>query len=165
MTHDFGGRPSGRRSVIGPTLIGGGVAAALVFAVLAYGAVQAQVAKNVAKYQAWVTDGPACPLLTRATLAAQRAQPKDSFTFNGDSFAHASGAASCDQVKNHGGRGMGWVSACKFPSPEVLEVKTASADVLYGPGIYQPAIITVENEQPHCVLVPRDRAVAMMAQF
>jgi hypothetical protein len=165
MALDYGHQPARRLTGPRPSLMIGGVA----LAVLGMGAIIAvwagDRAAGVAKARQWLVEGQACPTLTPAALATQSEQPNKRFSFYEGQFARASGAASCDLVKDHGGRGLNIMQVCKFSSPDMLEIKTPKADVIYGPGLFQPVVVSLPGDQPHCVLIPHDRIQDMMSDL
>jgi hypothetical protein len=162
MTHDYGGR--GKRRV-DRILMAGGVVMLVVGGVFFVLNWRWDRAKAIALARAWTVAGPPCPSLTPAAAAKLENPPLIAFDDYDDHFARASGAVSCNMIKDDGGRGLEAMPVCKFNSPQTLEIKTAKADVAFGPGLYRGVIVTVRHGMPTCVVVPRERQADMMSEF
>jgi len=103
---------------------------------------------------AWLERGPACPRPARVQDA--RGDVKR-FSFVDVGFSHRSGDASCAAIADK--FGFHSIPACLFNSPEVLRVTTAKGVFTFGPRIYRPVTVTVENGLPRCVLNADYRSV------
>ena len=160
---DFGLRPGKRKAGPGPAMIIGMGVVVIVAAVLIGAVVMQGRQKEIRHAALWSVDGAPCPTLPASALPTLPNQPQTSFDYYDITFARAAGNVTCDQIKSNHGKGMRAVSACKFNSPEVLEVKTDKADVIYGPSIFHPVVIDVDQGQPSCTVIPVDRIKDMMA--
>ncbi len=161
MTQDFGFQRAKRKSPSKVLIIGLGIMALAAAAVMTAVVLQSRN-KAVAHAALWSTDGQPCPTMTAAALSARTPLPT-SFDYYDITFARDGGNVTCDQIKSDHGRGLRDVSACKFNAPNILEVKTDKADAIFGPGLFGPVVINVDQGQPSCVIIPRDRQAAMMA--
>jgi hypothetical protein len=111
---------------------------------------------NIADAKAYGPSGAPCPTVTRAQLAANGPGLRHSFDYGGMRLSHAFGDTDCAWIVDHGGAGMGRFPVCRFTSPGSLEVVVGKTDVLFAPGLGQPAAIVLDKGQVRCLLTAKE---------
>ena len=109
-------------------------------------------AASVAIAQDWDIKGPPCPSLTAEEWAAKRLSAPKSFDYDGDTLARWSGDASCSDVKEKGGVGLGVIKVCQFAGPVSLTAKTKAGMFYFNTGVGQPVTLFIQNGQARCVM-------------
>lgn len=148
---DYGGRAKRRRT---PRWLAPSLAVAAVVAVT--GAIWGPSLlihrrQAIATAHAWTLKGPPCQALTAAAYGKQWFKATKAFEWDGATFARGAGDASCQEVRNGGGAGLGDHPVCQFTSPQVIAVTTGKGLFYFTPGIGKPATVTVEDGMPSCV--------------
>ena len=87
---------------------------------------------NVGTAQAWDIQGAPCPTATPQEWAATHQIAPKTFDYTGDVLGRVAGDASCSDVQDKGGKGLGVIKVCQFTSPAALTVKT-KADYIFEP--------------------------------
>ena len=99
----------------------------------------------------WTFEGPPCPRRSSTTIARYRNPPR-SFEYEGVRFTHQLGNVSCQAFHD------GWFfssrlySVCQFSAPAIVEVAAGGRTTRYEPGFGRPAVVTVRQGEPRCVL-------------
>ena len=107
---------------------------------------------NVAIAQDWDIKGPPCPSLTAAEWDAKHLKAPKSFDYDGDTLARWSGDASCSDVKEKGGVGLGVIKVCQFAGPVSLTARTKAGQFYFNTGVGQPVTLFIKNGQARCIL-------------
>ncbi len=110
---------------------------------------------NVGTAQAWDIQGAPCPTATPQEWAATHQIAPKTFDYTGDVLGRVAGDASCSDVQDKGGKGLGVIKVCQFTSPAALTVKTKAGMFYFLPGVGQPATIIIRQGQPRCVLASK----------
>lgn len=125
------------------------IAVAFIGAIAGAAWLQAR-AHNVAEAAAWKIVGAPCATASAQAFSAWPVKPHEGFGYDGVTFAHGYGHASCNEIHNDEGRGFGTHPVCQFTAPAVLHVTTQKGDFYF---IAQtgPATVTVQDKVATCV--------------
>ncbi len=145
MVEDYGAR---RVRQIGLKRVLIGCGALVAIAVL--GIWLARLPQAVTRARAWAISGPPCQTQPRRVFDASVVKPREAFEFDDVTFIRGYGHASCTEIVNDGGRGIGTFPECQFTSPAVLQVTTGKGDFYFLPGA-GPATVSVHHGEPSCV--------------
>lgn len=126
-----------------------------VLGALAYWDFQHRRAANIGTAEAWDIKGPPCPAATAEDWAAKHEVAPKTFDYDGDTLGRLAGDASCSDVQDKGGKGLGVLKVCQFTSPGALTVKTKAGMFYFLPGIGNPATIVIREGRPRCVLASK----------
>ena len=113
---------------------------------------QKKAAANVATAQEWDIKGDPCPSLTADEWAAKHLSAPKSFDYDGDTLARWAGDASCSDVNEKGGKGLGVFKVCQFAAPVSISVKTKGKDFYFNTGVGQAATVVIQDGKARCVL-------------
>ena len=146
---DFGAGARKRKGSRLPAIVAGVLGLAVVGAVL-FAGWSRQHGQDIATARAWAITGPPCPTASAQAFAASAVKPRQAFEFNEVTFAHGYGHASCQQVRDDGGRGSGTHPVCQFTAPAALKVTTRKGSFYFVPPT-GPATVAVQDGVPTCV--------------
>ena len=107
---------------------------------------------QIATARAWAIQGPPCPTLTQAEFQAKRYTALKTFDYDGIAIGRTAGDASCSDVKEAGGKGLGTDKVCQFTSPATLTVVSKARSWFFVPGAGQPASLIIHRDAPRCVM-------------
>jgi len=96
--------------------------------------------------------GPACQPLTEAAYLAMPRPADRLFTYGGTVFGRRFGHVECDMA---GGEGLSLgrvYPVCRFTAPAVITVRTAAGTTYFAPGVGRPAVVSLKDGKPSCVL-------------
>jgi hypothetical protein len=116
-------------------------------------------ARDKADQAAYGVSGPPCPTTTLAELAAIGPALQHNFEYGDLQISHAFGEADCAEIAGKGGLfgiGAPRVPICRFTSPGSLEVRDGQADLLFRPGLGQPAAILKQDGKVKCVMAAKE---------
>lgn len=112
-------------------------------------------AANMGTAQAWDIKGAPCPTATAEEWAFKHQVAPKTFEYDGDTLGRVAGDASCSDVQDHGGKGLGVIKVCQFTSPAALTAKTKAGMFYFLPGVGKPATLIIQHDQPRCVLASK----------
>ena len=151
MTTDYGMRIVPRGPPIGKIAIAAGL-------LILFGAVVAgwiwQRPEGVQDAREWTIAGPPCPPATSQAYGRLPFHVSRAFDFADVRFGRAFGHASCAEIHDDGGLGMGTHPVCQFTSPGVLQITTKRGVYYFVPQT-GPATVSVPDGQPTCVLASK----------
>jgi hypothetical protein len=107
---------------------------------------------HIATAKAWDIQGPPCPALTAAEFGAKRYTALKTFDYDGTAIGRTAGDASCSDVRDAGGKGLGTDKVCQFTSPATLTVTSKAGSWFFVPGAGQPASLIIHRDMPRCVM-------------
>lgn len=110
---------------------------------------------NIATAKAWDIQGPPCPQLTEAQWAAKHEKAPKTFDYDGTQLGRWSGDASCSDVHDKGGKGMGVDKVCQFTSPLTLTVVSPAGAFYFLPDMGKPATLIIHKDVPRCVMASK----------
>jgi hypothetical protein len=110
---------------------------------------------NMATAKAWDIQGPPCPQLTEAQWTAKHEKAPKTFDYDGVKLGRWSGDASCSDVHDKGGKGLGVDKVCQFTSPLTLTVVSPAGAFYFLPDMGKPATLIIHKDVPRCVMASK----------
>jgi len=107
---------------------------------------------HIATARAWNIQGPPCPAMTEAEFTAKRYTALKTFPYDDAVIGRTAGDASCSDIKESGGKGLGTDRVCQFTSPATLTVVTPAGRWFFVPGAGQPSTLIIHKDAPRCVM-------------
>ena len=107
---------------------------------------------HITTAKAWNIQGPPCPAFTEAEFQAKRYTALKTFDYDGTVIGRTAGDASCSDVRDAGGKGLGTDKVCQFTSPATLTVASKAGSWFFVPGAGQPASLIIHRDVPRCVM-------------
>jgi hypothetical protein len=129
---------------------------AVVVITAGFGLVSFQYVKDrnahIATAKAWNIQGPPCPAMTEADFTAKRYTALKTFPYDDAMIGRTAGDASCSDIKENAGKGLGTDRVCQFTSPATLTVVTPAGSWFFVPGAGQPSTLIIHKDVPRCVM-------------
>lgn len=100
----------------------------------------------------WTAAGPACPAVSRPSLAALGAKPPPPFTYRGAHFAFQIGDVECAAVPEANPFDSGHYTACQFDAAGAVEVTSGGRTTIFEPGVGRGAMVTIRKGEVSCVV-------------
>jgi hypothetical protein len=158
MSMDYGHRKKRRMSSgMKMALVGGIVICLAIAGYFGSASFLNDRAHNIDDAKAYNAEGPPCPVVTHADLAANGPALRHNFDFDDIHLAYAFGETDCAMVADHGGLGLAKYPICHFTSAGSLEVTVGKTDAIFRPGLGKPAAIIYRKGQVSCVLTPKEK--------
>lgn len=107
---------------------------------------------HISTAKAWDIQVPPCPAFTEAEFQAKRYTALKTFDYDGTTIGRTAGDASCSDVKDAGGKGLGTDKVCQFTSPATLTVVSPAGRWFFVPGAGQPSTLIIHRDVPRCVM-------------
>jgi hypothetical protein len=107
---------------------------------------------HIATARAWNIQGPPCPAMTEVEFNAKRYTALKTFPYDDAVIGRTAGDASCSDVKDSGGKGLGTDRVCQFTSPATLTVVSPAGSWFFVPGAGQPSTLIIHKDVPRCVM-------------
>jgi len=136
---------------IGMSFIGILVVSSLVFAFV-NGVIQRHNA-IISSATYWMETGRSCPSTNPAAFSQSNDGLRNQFSFIGVNFTrNITSAVRCAGVASDWGRGSKVTPVCLFNSPGILDITTRRGRFVFGPRLYRPVTVSVDDGRPRCVL-------------
>jgi hypothetical protein len=132
-------------------VIGAVVVVTAAVGLIAFDLVRAREA-NISAAKAWDIKGAPCPAFTKAAFEATRYTARKTFDYDGVTIGRSAGNASCSDIKEAGGKGLGVDKVCQFTGPVALTVSSKAGDYFFIPDVGQPATLIIHRDVPRCVM-------------
>jgi hypothetical protein len=148
MSLNLGFRRKPRR----PAMAGAVVVMLALVVIALVGVWSVDRANRMSDARAWTVDGPPCPSVTPAALAASDEAAVQATTFSGVGFDRAHGAVRCSDIGYDDGRSDESFPVCQFDHPGGLEITTRRGRFAFRPPPLDAATVQVRHDVPTCVL-------------
>lgn len=100
----------------------------------------------------WTIAGPACPVVTRVSLAARGAKPPPPFTYRDAHFAYQIGDVECAAVPAENIFDSSHHTVCQFDAAGAVEVTNGRRTTIFEPGVGHGAMVTIRKGEVSCVI-------------
>jgi hypothetical protein len=99
----------------------------------------------------WTFEGPPCAEHLKAPMP-HFSKPLRRFEYEGVSFRRQLGNASCQAFGEGSVFSHHLKIVCQFSAPAIVEVTAGGRTTHYEPGFGRPAVVTLRNGAPRCVV-------------
>lgn len=114
--------------------------------------------------KAWTITGPPCPTEAKDVFLQPHKKGPKRVDYEDVTIFRRFGHISCAPIYENGGRGRRFYPVCQFTGPGELLVRDGKGrEWTFAPGPGQPATISMESGQAHCVMASKFTIAAIMA--
>jgi hypothetical protein len=114
--------------------------------------------------KAWTITGPPCPTEAKDVFLLPHKKGPKRVDYEDVTFFRRFGHISCAPIYEDGGRGSRFFAVCQFTGPGELLVRNAKGqEWVFAPGMGQPATISMEGGQAHCVMASKFTIKSILA--
>lgn len=113
--------------------------------------------------KAWTITGPPCPTEDKATFLLPHKKGPKRVDYEDVTFFRRFGHTSCAPIYENGGRGSRFYAVCQFTGPGELLVRTPKGEWAFATGMGQPATISMQGGEAHCVMASKFTMASILA--